>query len=148
MKRVSYKELAEEAQKQGVQRYVVGAVIAKDSTILILQRPKEDFMGGIYELPSGKVEEGETLDMALNREVEEETGLKIKEIINYIGSFDYESKSGKKTRQFNFAVAVHEPLEIKLSEHDNYAFVDRNKLGQYSVTESVRNIIGLFWGNK
>lgn len=148
MERIIYNKLVEEAQKQGMQRYVVGAVIAKDSAILILQRPKEDFMGGIYELPSGKVEERETLDIALNREVEEETGLKIKEIKKYIGSFDYESKSGKKTRQFNFAVTVREPLEVKLKEHDNYAFVDRNKLGQYPVTESVKNIINLFWGNK
>lgn len=148
MEKIFYNKLVETAQSQGVQRYVVGAVIAKDSAILILQRPKDDFMGGIYELPSGKVEEGETLDIALNREVEEETGLKIKEIVNYLGYFDYESKSGKKTRQLNFAVAVHEPLEIKLSEHDNYALVDKNNLGQYHITESVKNIMNLFWGNK
>jgi len=80
MDKIFYKNLMKGVQEDGINRYVVGAVIQRDSSVLLLKRPKDDFMGGIYELPSGRVEDGESLDIALYREVEEETGLKIREI--------------------------------------------------------------------
>jgi 8-oxo-dGTP diphosphatase len=136
--------LIKEAQKQGINRYVVGAIIFKNSKILLLQRSKNDFMGGIYELPSGKVEKGETLEEALKREVKEETGLKVKEIKKHLGYFDYISKDGKKTRQFNFVVTVYEPIEIKLTEHENYVWIDKNEVDKYPITENVKQILNMF----
>src|SRR3990167_10838854 len=133
-----YENLVKGSQENGINRYVVGAVIQRESSVLLLERPKDDFMGGIYELPSGRVEDGESLDIALYREVEEETGLKIREIKRYLGHFDYESKSGEKTRQFNFAVTVGESLEIKLQEHDKYAWTNKDQLQQYPITDSVK----------
>ena len=140
-----YENLITEAKKCGIKRYVVGAIIAENRKVLLLERPKEDFMGGIYELPSGKVEEEEPLDQALYREVKEETNLDVEKIENYLGCFDYESKSGKKTRQFNFVVSVKKPMEIKLSEHTNYAWADENSLQKYPVTDSVKRLLTLFW---
>src|SRR5947209_8495576 len=75
--------LTAEAHDDGVQQLVVGAVIASDSAVLLLRRPADDFMGGIYELASGKVAPGEILDEALVREVKEESGLDIEEITRY-----------------------------------------------------------------
>ena len=140
-----YENLVKEAEQNGINRYVVGAVIFRNDKVLLLERPKNDFMGGIYELPSGKVEDGESLDVALYREVEEETGLRIKEIKKYLGYFDYESKRGKKTRQFNFVVTVREPFEIRLQEHENYAWVNKNQLHEYPVTDSVKQILDSLW---
>jgi len=145
MDKIFYKNLMKGVQEDGINRYVVGAVIQRDSSVLLLKRPKDDFMGGIYELPSGRVEDGESLDIALYREVEEETGLKIREIKRYLGHFDYESKSGEKTRQFNFAVTVGESLEIKLQEHDNYAWANKDQLQQYPITDSVKQILDSFF---
>ena len=145
MNRNTHENLIREAKKQGINRHVVGAVIVRDSTILLLRRSKDDFMGGIFELPSGEVKGGEALDSALQREVEEETGLKIKEVKRYLGHFDYRSEGGIKTRQFNFAVTVREPLEIRLHEHDNYAWLNKNQLIRYPVTERVKYVLNLFW---
>jgi len=145
MDKYLYNKLTRKAQVDKIDRFVVGAVILDDSRVLLLQRPKDDFMGGIYELPSGKVEEGESLDVALHREVTEETGLNISKIIQYLGLFDYESKSGKKTRQFNFVVSVIELLEINLTEHDNYSWVRKEELSNYKVTGSVKEILGMYW---
>jgi len=136
-----YEGLIEDAQAAGINRYAVGAVIQRDSSVLLLKRPKDDFMGGIYELPSGEVEGNESLDTALYREVEEETGLRVKEIKRYLGYFDYESESGEKTRQFNFVATVEEPIEIRLREHDDYAWVNENQLHRYPITDGVKKIL-------
>ena len=135
----------EEAKSEGIVRCVVGAVIAKASTVLLLRRKTDDFMGGIYELPSGQVEDGESLESALRREIFEETGLEIVDIRRHLPNFDYESKSGSRTRQFNFEVSVRRTSPIQLTEHDIYIWVGIRDIGDYEVTPSVRKVLGAFW---
>jgi 8-oxo-dGTP diphosphatase len=115
--------LVEQAVQDGIQKFVVGAVVDKDGQVLLLQRhPEEAFMAGLIELPSGTVEPEEPLLHALARELHEETGLETTCVESFIGSFDYRSGSGKKTRQFNFR--VHAEGEIVLShEHSHYYFI-------------------------
>jgi len=117
-------QLVIDAQKDGVQKLVVGAVICKNHKFLLLERGPSDFMGGFVEIPSGTVEAGEDLLTALAREVQEETGLIVTAVLEYLGSFDYRSSSGEKTRHFNFLVEV-EDGEIKLNptEHQAYYLV-------------------------
>lgn len=50
--------LTAEAERDGVQQLVLGTVVEHDGRILLLRRPGDDFMDGIWELPSGKVEPG------------------------------------------------------------------------------------------
>lgn len=134
-----FTDLANEARNDGVHQLVVGAVIANDGQILLLRRPQDDFMGGIYELPSGKVEPGETLDTALRREVEEETGLHVSAITGYLGSFDYTSASGKKSRQFNFTTTVRAADPIRLQEHDSYLWTAAT--ADAPVTDAVKAVL-------
>ncbi len=137
-------ELTTQAANDGVQQLVVGAVVQADGKVLLLKRPADDFMGGIYELPSGKVEGGEKLDAALVREVAEETGLTVTDIVEYLGSFDYTSGSGKKSRQFNFAVGVAKPEPVRLSEHDSHLWVPLDE--QPPVTDAVEEIVQAYRG--
>jgi 8-oxo-dGTP pyrophosphatase MutT (NUDIX family) len=51
--------------------------------ILVLHRTADDFMGGLWELPSGKVEADESFEAALGRETTEETGLPLVQISAY-----------------------------------------------------------------
>ena len=46
MDKIFYNNLMKGAQEDGINRYVVGAVIQRDSSVLLLKRPKDDFMGG------------------------------------------------------------------------------------------------------
>jgi 8-oxo-dGTP diphosphatase len=135
-------QLTAEAERDGVQQLVVGAVVQHDSKVLLLQRPEDDFMGGIFELPSGKVEPGEALDTALVREVAEETGLSVSAIRDYLGSFDYQSGSGKKSRQFNFAVDVAAPEPVTLQEHDAYAWTALTE--EPPVTDAVKEVLSKY----
>jgi 8-oxo-dGTP diphosphatase len=56
---------------------VVAAVIAKDERYLITQRRPAAVLGGLWEFPGGKVEEGETDGAALLREVRERVGVDV-----------------------------------------------------------------------
>lgn len=55
------------------------ALIDTDNRILIAQRPEGKSMAGMWEFPGGKVEDGETPEAALIRELNEELGIETKE---------------------------------------------------------------------
>ncbi len=51
------------------------ALIDSDGRVLLAQRPTGKSMAGLWEFPGGKVEEGETPEVALIRELQEELGI-------------------------------------------------------------------------
>ena len=51
------------------------ALIDRDGRVLIAQRPEGKPMAGLWEFPGGKVEIGETPEVALIRELQEELGI-------------------------------------------------------------------------
>ncbi|ANU27130.1 (deoxy)nucleoside triphosphate pyrophosphohydrolase [Planococcus versutus] len=52
--------------------HVVGAVIIKEDKILCAQRGMKKSLPGLWEFPGGKIEEAETPQAALKREIQEE----------------------------------------------------------------------------
>ncbi len=54
---------------------VTAAVIIRDGTLLIARRAAGESFGGRWELPGGKVEDGESLAACLARELGEELGV-------------------------------------------------------------------------
>lgn len=57
---------------------VTAAVILRAGKVLLTRRPANGLLGGLWEFPGGKQEEGETLPECLQREIREELGVEIK----------------------------------------------------------------------
>lgn len=106
---------------------VVAAVIRKNDKIFATQRGYGDLKGG-WEFPGGKIEEGETPEQALEREIREEldTEVRVGELIDTI-EFDYP----------NFHLSMDcfwcEILrgDLELKEHEAAKWLTKEKL--YSV---------------
>lgn len=138
-----YYYLLDKAKEEGIVKNVIGAVIvSEEGKILIMSRKADDFMGGINELPSGNMEEGEDITTSLAREIKEETNCDLEKILYYIDSFDYKSGSGKKARQYNFAVKVGCTNSIVLTEHDSYSWESAEEIFKNTkITQEVKNIV-------
>lgn len=140
MDRSQLERLVAEADRDGIGQLVVGAVVADDEDrVLLLKRRADDFMGGLWELPSGKADPAEALDDALAREVKEETGLDLAAITAYLGCFDYTGGSGRPTRQCNFGIEVAATAPIVLTEHDQHQWVSRSE--PLPVSEAVKHVL-------
>ncbi|MBS9439828.1 NUDIX domain-containing protein [Photorhabdus noenieputensis] len=110
-----------ESKLQNYDRIVVGGIIRDQySNILFLQRAPDESPPNLWEIPSGGVEKGENLLQALSREIEEETGLLLDDVISFLSAVEY---SIKETRclQINFNVIC--TGEVNLSpEHTQYTW--------------------------
>ncbi|TDC17574.1 NUDIX domain-containing protein [Actinomadura bangladeshensis] len=137
-------QLQADADRDGVAKLVVGAVVHISGRVLILRRSINDaFMSGIEELPSGGVEPGEDLLAALRRELAEEIGWTGPLVLDpgFVAHFDYVSGSGRKARQYTFGLA-HDGSPIVLStEHTGYRWLDPHGVADSDVTaETARTI--------
>ena len=65
----------------GLPLVVVSAVVLVDreGRVLLARRPEGKSMAGLWEFPGGKVQEGESPEFALCRELEEELGIEVRE---------------------------------------------------------------------
>ncbi|MBI5197529.1 MAG: A/G-specific adenine glycosylase [Nitrospirae bacterium] len=57
--------------------HVAVGVIWKNGKVLITQRPPKGLLGGLWEFPGGKLEDGETPESAVRREIREELNLAV-----------------------------------------------------------------------
>lgn len=116
---------------------VVAAVIQNDNQILSLQRAKNklEYISEKFEFPGGKIEEGETREEALQRELSEELELTAhigKHIITVNHQYpDFE------LIMHAYSVEV-ESREITLTEHVSQIWLDKSEL--YSVDWAAADI--------
>ena len=55
----------------------IGVVLNAAGEVLIDQRLEEGLLGGLWEFPGGKLEEGETIETCIARELQEELGIAV-----------------------------------------------------------------------
>ncbi len=107
---------------------VVCALLWKEGNILAARRGDHVVRKGLWEFPGGKVEEGETAEEAIIREMKEEMGLTVRVIKKFpVIKHDYEDFT---IRLMPFACHWIEG-DISLKDHDRYKWMSRNELFCY-----------------
>ncbi|MDP2815001.1 MAG: (deoxy)nucleoside triphosphate pyrophosphohydrolase [Erysipelotrichaceae bacterium] len=94
---------------------VVAAIIVKDCKILITKRVGGQF-DGLWEFPGGKIEESETHEIALIREINEELEIKIS-IDKFLNTIEYNYDTFHLIMHLYFCTIVEG--SIKLKEHSD-----------------------------
>ena len=91
---MAQKEQLTEKQSDNVVHVAVAVIRGSDGRILIARRPDDKHMGGYWEFPGGKVEDGEEVTAALARELQEELGISASRYVPLIQvRHDYPDKS-------------------------------------------------------
>ncbi|MCK1240650.1 (deoxy)nucleoside triphosphate pyrophosphohydrolase [Streptococcus uberis] len=104
---------------------VVAAAIEKDGKIFCAQRPGGKSLGGFWEFPGGKLENGESEEQALLREIQEEFNAEI-EIIEFINEASYEYDFGTVTMKTFLCKLLSDQLD--LLEHQDSLWLSPNEL--------------------
>ena len=100
---------------------VVAAILQKDQDILIARRNYGDYSGR-WEFPGGKVEEGETPEQALKREIEEELEEEIS-VGEYLMTREYDYPSFHLSMRCYFCTLLHPESRMRLSSHDSVRWI-------------------------
>lgn len=115
-----------------------GVVFDGDGRVLIDQRfnDKLESVNGLWEVPGGKLEFGETPEQGIAREIFEETGykVKVKRVIPYtdVGVLEYPDKT-QYTVVFYYLCELEDGEHTEVHDHkiENYEWVSTNNLDSY-----------------
>ena len=116
----------------------VKAVIVKDGKALVLKEGSR-FKG--YDLPGGKIDENESIEEAIKRELHEELGLKefkMGDLVNVYERTDYK-KEGISLMLIFYKLATGD-FEIILSEeHTEYKWISKQDVLEMAAKNMFRN---------
>lgn len=113
--------------------HVVAGIIRHDGKILLARRAPHKPMPGKWEFPGGKVEEGESPQAALEREIYEEFGVRI-EVDDFFSQNLHDYGDFKIELDAYFADWIDG--DFSLTDHDAIAWVRREDLQNFDLTEA------------
>lgn len=109
---------------------VVCGIIWKDDKVFIARRKPEKSMGGYWEFPGGKIEEGEDPEAALKRELKEELGMNVV-VKEYFGTNNHQYENFKiELIGYNCGFVS---ATFQLTDHDEYKFITPAEILNYRV---------------
>jgi 8-oxo-dGTP diphosphatase len=119
----------------------VSAAIFRNDNILLVRRARSPAKG-FYSLPGGRVEFGETLHAALNREVDEETALKI-EIVGLAGWREVVpgTSGGGHYLIMSFAARWASGEVVLNDELDDFKWLKPDAIGDLKLTGGLPEVI-------
>jgi 8-oxo-dGTP diphosphatase len=119
---------------------VVAAVIKRGDFYLIAKRSKDKYMGLKWEFPGGKVEQNETFQDALSREILEELNVNI-EIHNKVAEERYQDEEINIVLHYYLCKLID--TNIVLSEHEVIKWVKKQHFSKYEFVPGDGDITSL-----
>ena len=117
---------------------VVAAIIRRNNKILITRRFDDVHLPGYWEFPGGKVEPDESLPTALEREILEELGVRIRVEDEYFTiEHDYPSRT-IRLHFFNCSILQNEPQPIEVAD---LRWVEPAELGNFQFPPADEELI-------
>ena len=114
---------------------VVAAIIWRGDTFYIQKRSDDKMLGGLWEFPGGKVKKGETLELALLRELKEECNLNARIL---------KKATSIKHRYSHYSITMHcyycEEKNDKIVSLTNSNWINKNQISQYSFPKANHKI--------
>ena len=111
----------------------------KDEILVLRRHPKSKTNPHKWELPGGKIENGEFFDKALIREVKEETDLDVK-----VGDFCEAVQDDYPHRRTVQLIMYAKDItgDVKISdEHDDWMWASIDEIKSLDITSSLEKII-------
>jgi 8-oxo-dGTP diphosphatase len=127
------------------QKFNIGlkALVKCGNEILIIKTSAR----GDWEVPGGRIDEGENHEQVLAREIFEETGMKLNlenKKLRYVNIDTYEdyaaSHSGCKLCLIFYEVEIESKPEVKLShEHVDYKWITKEEIVSFKIHKQLRH---------
>lgn len=115
----------------------IACIDYRDGKIFIAKRQMVGDMGGRWEFPGGKIEEGEDLETAVVREMQEEFGVTVK-VGRKITSGSFTHKGKPCSLDVLEVTFPHDGIEkrFELTEHTDYMWTDLDSIPQLNFVDS------------
>lgn len=122
---------------------VAAAIIENEQgQLLIARRKKGKSQAGLWEFPGGKIEEGETDEECLRRELKEEMNIQI-DPYEFVGANDH-WYGNLHIRLFAWK-ARYTTGTITLVDHDEYRWVGKSELDSFAFAEADKVFVRLIY---
>ena len=125
-------------KKRSVWIPVVTGLLRKNDKILLGLRPQGESLAGAWEFPGGKIDQGESPEYALKRELQEEIGIDA-EIgkLRFVHTHSY-GERGVLLLFFDVNFWKGEPKTIY---HEDLRWADPDELERIQIPEANRNVL-------
>jgi 8-oxo-dGTP diphosphatase len=113
-------------------RCAAGVIVDDDGRVFIQRRsPTRKLFPDTWDVVGGHLEPGETIDEALRREVEEETGWRVSIVLGTIGEHRYFGEDGLERLETDFLIRVDGDLSrprLEEGKHTAYKWISRDEI--------------------
>jgi sugar-specific transcriptional regulator TrmB/8-oxo-dGTP pyrophosphatase MutT (NUDIX family) len=131
--------------KKTIMISTVKALIARDGKVLLTEDEK-----GKWEMPGGRIEDGESVKDTLGREIKEELGVELLDIDKPIHDFEFSYAKPDKAETYLFKAQVY-PANIGKGtivlspEHQNYRWFSPDETGELNMQQGYKDAIGEYF---